>query len=276
MITGNAESSGVFDGTWLEDARAKQGGHSWVDDVIATLDNPGSKYLALLRLWFDRFPVSQKQKHDLRKRLESFNSEEHLGAVNELAWWTFMQQEGLKAIPVPTSTTPRPDFQVIAPAACFVEVSTLNVSDADKSKFETGRSVELDHADTLRRILGKVTGEKLRQLSYGAEQKKPAVVVLFDYTTWSAFGTHFYRFLADFLLGKQLGFQSLPSELSALLYVERKVCEGRIALSRRRSATYYNPCATHPLPLGTFAFLNQFWCENVTIEPESPDDWVWL
>src|SRR5215470_2669198 len=87
------------------------------------------------------------------------------------------------------------------------QVSTLNVSKSDKSKFETGEGVALDHSETLRRILGKVTDEKQRQMSYAADQKQPCVLVLFDYTIWSAFGTQFFHFLADFLLGKEQGFQ---------------------------------------------------------------------
>jgi len=227
-------------------------------------------------LWFGRFPLSPKQKEALSTRIESFGNEDHLGAVNELAWWVFMQRGQLEATPIPASKTPTPDFQVVVPSEFFVEVSTLNVSERDKSKFETGESVELDHAETLRRVLGKLTSEKQRQLSYAADHKRPRVLVLFDYTIWSAFGTQFYRFLADFLLGKQRGFQSLPAELSALIYIERKVFDGRIALSCHRSAAYYNPYAKYVLPLGTFALLNQFRCQMVMTESNLADSWVWL
>jgi hypothetical protein len=267
----------IFDEGWLTRARLRRADVSWADEVMATVETNGGIYLESLRLWFNRFRLTSKQKQALATRLESLDKKDHLGAVNELAWWAFMQHEGMNAAPVPTSATPRPDFQIIAPAECFVEVSTLNVSDRDKSKFAAGGSVELNHSQTLRRILSKVTNEKRRQLSYAAGRKQPSVLVLFDYTTWSKFGTQFFRFLGNFLLGKQLGFHTVPSELSALVYVERKVHpDGRIAISRDRSAAYYNPSAKYPLPVGTFASVNEFWCQMVTTEPKSADHWVWL
>lgn len=161
----------IFDEDWLMRARLRRADASWADEVMATVETNGGIYLESLRLWFDRFPLSSKQKHALATRLESLDKKDHLGAVNELAWWAFMHQEGMNAAPVPTSATPRPDFQVIAPAECFVEVSTLNVSDRDKSTFAGGESVELDHSQTSRRILSKVTNEKRRQLSYATGRK---------------------------------------------------------------------------------------------------------
>jgi hypothetical protein len=121
-----------------------------------------------------------------------------------------------------------------------------------------------------------VTEEKQRQMAYAAGQKQPCVLVLFDYTIWSAFGTQFFHFLADFLLGTEQGFQGLPGTLSALVYVERKVIDGRIAVSRDRSAIYYNPNAKYPLDMGTFAALHQFSGQVVAVEPKSADHWIWL
>ena len=69
---------------------------------------------------------------------------------------------------------------------------------------------------------------------------------------------------------------ALPVELSTIVYVERKVIDGRIAISRDRSAIYYNPNAKHPLPIGTFSALRQFWCQMMETEPASPDYWIWL
>lgn len=271
-----APKTTIFDENWTERARASTEKMSWVKDVMATLDTAGGVYLASLRMWFNRFPLNIKQKKKLAADIESFKNEDHLGAVNELAWWAFLQREQFNANPIARTSSPTPDFQVLAPTEFFIEVSTLNVSKQDQSKFQAGDSVELNHAEMLRRVLGKLTAEKQRQLSYAADQKEPSVLVLFDYTTWSAFGTQFYRFLGDFLLGKQRGFQSLPIELSALIYVERKVFDGRIAISRLRSATYYNPHAKYPLAIGTFASMNQFWCQMVESESASPEGWVWL
>ncbi len=266
----------IFDETWIKRAKATTDQASWAKDVMAAPDTSGGIYLSSLRLWFNGFPLSPKQKQRLAGSIESFQNEDHLGAVNELAWWTFLQKDQFSAQPIPTASSPTPDFLVTAPSEFFIEVSTLNVSDRDKSKFEAGDSVELDHAETLRRILGKLTDEKKRQLLYAADRKKPSVLVLFDYTGWSGFGTQFYKFLANFLLGKQRGFQSLPAELSALVYVERKIINGHIAISHLRSATYYNPYAKYTLPVGTFLSFNQFWCQMVTAESTSAESWVWL
>ena len=173
-------------------------------------------------MWFKQFPLTLVQKKQLRSRIESFRNDEHLGGVNELAWWAFMLWEGLKGNPVPASSTPRPDFQLQSPTDCFLEVSTLNVSDKDKKKFERGESVSLDHAETIRRVLGKITEEKKRQLMYAAAEKKLCVLALFDYTTWSGFATLFCRTLGEFLLGRQLGFKTfLPSYLRSSTWSER-------------------------------------------------------
>ncbi len=265
----------VFGESWARRARAIANA-SWAKEVVGSLDAEGGVYLATLRMWFSRFPLDGKHKEGLASRMESFENEDHLGAVNELAWWRFMQREQFHVAPIPTADFPTPDFAVRTPSEFFVEVSTLNVSAKDQCKFKAGASVELDHGETLRRILGKLTHQKQNQLSYAANQKRPGALVLFDYTTWSAFGTQFYRHLADFLLGKQRGFQGLPVELSALVYVERKVFEGRIAISQLRSAMYYNPYATYPLPVGTVASLNQVWSQMVDSKSASAEGWLWL
>jgi hypothetical protein len=267
----------IFDDQWLKRARAESGSASWGGKALATLDTTGGIYLCTLRMWFDQFPLTQGQKRQLRSRLESFRDDEHLGGVNELAWWAFMRREGVTGNPLPASSAPRPDFELQPPADCFVEVSTLNVSDKDKKKFEHEESVALDHAETIRRVVGKLTAEKQRQMMYAADRKKPFVLALFDYTTWSGFGTLFFRTLGEFLLGRQIGFKTFPPELAAIVYLERKVLpDGRIALSRHRSAVYYNPLTPHPLPVSTFPSFNQFWLQLVSTEPRSTDYWIYL
>jgi hypothetical protein len=232
--------------------------------------------MSTLRLWFERFPLNPKQKHQLRTRLESLRDDEHLGGVNELAWWAFIVHEGFTAAPLPPTTKPRPDFELQSPVGCFVEVSTLNVSQKDQAQFKVQEGVALNHAETIRRVIGKFTDEKQQQLRYASDQRKPSVLALFDYTTWSGMATLFHRTLGDFLLGKQLGFRSLPSELSAIVYLERKVLDGRIALSRNRSGVYYNPLAMHPLAPGAFPCLNQFWLQLASVDSTANEHWVWL
>lgn len=266
----------VFDKGWRSRAQADAPQSSWANDVLATQDAEGALYLDSLRLWFGRFPLKVKDKRSLKTRLESFDNRDHLGGVNELSWWEFMRKAQLSAEPIPTATSPRPDFKVIAPTEFFIEASTLNVSDTEMKELERGEGIPLDHAETIRRILLKVTNEKERQLSYAASLKRPCGLVLFDYTTWSGFGTQLVRVLANALLGKSLKFLHLPPELSALVYVERKTIDGRIAISRSRSAVYYNPLATYPLPVGTFTVIGQFWGQMMELEPQSQDNWIWL
>lgn len=253
-------------------------GDSWAHEAMETLATTGGIYLCTLRLWLDRFPLnSNKQKLALKTRLESFNNEDHIGAVNELAWWIFMQRIGLQSLSVPTSSAPRPDFQVKTSVDFFVEVSTLNISKSDKSKLENGEGIDFDHSESLRRILGKVTDVKQRQMLYAADQEQPCVLVLFDYTIWSAFPTKLFRFLADFLLGKEKGFQGLPGTLSALVYVERKMIDDRIAVNRDRSAIYYNPAANYPLAVGSFDLIRHFWRGICEIPPKPQEDfWIRL
>lgn len=266
----------IFSDEWLRAARTGSVGGSWATAVIETLETTGQIYLSTLRLWFERFPLTCNQKHQLRTRLESLRDDEHLGGVNELAWWAFIVREGFTAAPVAPTTAHRPDFELQSPASCFVEVSTLNVSQKDQAQFKAQQGVALDHAETIRRVIGKFTDEKKQQLQYASDQGKPGVLALFDYTTWSGLGTLFHHTLGDFLLGKQLGFKSLPPQLSAILYLERKVLDGRIALSRSRSGVYYNPLALHPLPSGTFPSLNQFSLQLASVDSTGNDHWVWL
>lgn len=263
----------IFDANWIRAAQTNVDQSSWVEEVIETLDSSGGIYLESLQNLFKGFPLNSKQKYQLKTRIESFKDDDHLGAVNELAWWAFLQWEQFNASPMPTTNTPTPDFQVIAPTNFFVEVSTLNVSKCDQSKFEARDSVELDHSETLRRILGKLTDQKRKQLLYAAKKKKPSVLVLFDYTTWSQFPTPFYRFLAKFLLGHQRGYQSLPNELSALVYVIRQVLDGHMAINLLRSATYYNPFAQYALPFGSFSSLKQYGRQMVPVESASNGEW---
>jgi hypothetical protein len=266
----------IFDDGWLQNARTKSASGSWTAAVIDVLDTTGWIYLLMLRSWFDRFPLTPKQKQQLRTRIESLRDDEHLGAVNELTWWAFIVREIFTATPLPPAAIPRPDFEIRSPTSCFVEVSTLNPSQNDTPKFKAQDGVALDHADTLRRVVGKVTHEKQRQLKYAADLQKPSILALFDYTPWSGFGTRFYRVLGDYLLGEPSAFRKLPSELSAIIYLERRVHDGRIALSVDRSGVYYNSLALHPLPLAAFPSLNQFGLSLPAFDSAVDEHWIWL
>ncbi len=271
-----AENVPLFKEKWLSARSLEADADSWADGVITTFDTGGESYLDSVRSLFERFPISRKQKRGLRVRLESFRNEDHLGAVNELVWWAFMQWAGMDPKPVPTGVGARPDFVVETPVAFFCEVSTLNRSDMEKFKLQAGEGIPLDHSETLRRTLAKLTDEKLAQMTYASDRKCPCVLVLFDYTTWSGFGTQFFRYLGDYLLGKSRGFRHLPPILSALVYVEKRAIDGRIGVSSERSAVYHNPCATFPLAIAAFSTLDQFKGEMVAVEAKKPDAWIFL
>lgn len=264
----------VFGEEWLAAARALEGTKSWAAEAVAMFAPAGELYLSTLRRWFGVFPLKPRYKNSLRAALESFRNEDHVGAVNELSWWAFMEHEGLTVAPLPASTTSRPDFQITAPMQAYVEVSTVNTSVAERAAFAAGHGVELNHRETLRRHLGKLTDEKQRQLAFGAAAGIPSVLVLFDYTIWSGLATDFNGFLREHLLTRS-GFDELPRQLSTLVYVERKVLGGRIALSRLRSATYHNPAALYPLAPRTFPSLPEFPATVADALPPA-DPWVWL
>ena len=170
----------IFGDEWLTKARPKSSNASWANAVVETLDTSGQIYLATLRLWFNEFPALPTDKQKLRERLECFQDDQHLGGVNELTWWTFMQHGGLAATVMPTAKkASRPDFQVAPPADCFIEVSTLNISADDRKHLEQGKSVALNHTESIRRVIGKFTDEKRKQLMYAVDHQKPGVLVLF-------------------------------------------------------------------------------------------------
>lgn len=267
----------VFDENWRVRAAGGGLGDSWAKEVVAALDADGSHYLATLALWFERFPLtSGKDRWALKRRLESFTTSDHLGAVNELSWYEFMRQAGLQARPMPPAKAARPDFRITAPVGLFVEVSTLNVSEGEKKALQATGGVDLNHMETLRRLLLKASDEKDAQFEYAASEASPCLLVLFDYTFWSGLATDFYRFLATALLEEGRAFAQLPASLSGIVYVERKVFSGRIRLSRRRSAIYYNPAARYPLAVGAFDMLRQFGLDIGETEPRAEGDWIEL
>jgi hypothetical protein len=249
----------VFDEDWRAHAKGGALGDSWANEVVAKMDGDGGRYLDTLALWFERFPFcSRNDRRALKTRIESFTTNDHLGAVNELSWYEFMRQSDFQVEPISPTTAPRPDFRITDPVNAFVEVTTLNVSEGEKNALRATGGVDLNHNEMLRRLLRKASDEKSAQLKYAADQALPCLLVLFDYTFWSGQLTDFYRFLATALLGRGSAFARLPPALSGIVYVKRMVFDGHIRLSRRLSAIYYNPQAHYPLALGSFDMLRQF------------------
>lgn len=171
----------------------------------------------------------------------------------------------------------RPDFYVTQPCELYIEVSTVNISQCDSKKIQQENSIALDNDETIRRVFGKFTEDKLKQLSYASNKNRPGVIVLFDYTYWSGFGTQFCQQLERVLLGQTCGFRSLPIELSALIYVDRHLVNGRFAIHRFRSAIYYNPYAGIPLAPSFLDALVQFQTPLVPILPDrQKGEWIYL
>lgn len=248
----------LFDNHWLDSASKKLHGSQWVDDVMHQINGAGGIYLNTLRLWFDRFPVSKKQKKHLKNRLESFNNADHLGGVNEIVWWEFINSFGWTAKPLHAGKAATPDFIVTKPEEFFCEITTLNLSKKERKLLDSGEGVTLDHNGNIERIMKKIVSEKTEQIQYGASKKKPSVLVLFDYSFWSRFGTQFYLALAKFLLDAELGFTKLPTELSGIVYVEKKVLDGKIGVSTNRSAFYHNPNSLYKVSDSAFRMIQQY------------------
>lgn len=267
----------LFDEAWRARAVAGGLGDSWANDVVASLDSDGGYYLATLAKWFTHFPApSVTDRSVLRTRLESFTTSDHLGAVNELSWYQFMRQSGFQVDPVSTAKTARPDFRLTGPATVFAEVSTLNASQSERASLRVTGGVDLNHGETVRRLFLKASDEKRAQFEYATTEGMPCLLVLFDYTFWSGLATDFYRFLASALLGHEPAFCKLPSALSAVVYVERRVAGGRIVLSRLRSAVYHNPEARHPVSARAFSMLRQFGHDIGERAPDTEGDWIEL
>ena len=267
----------MFDEKWHVRATHLPLDDSWVGELLDSMDAGGERYLSTLGLWFGRFPFpSPKDRRALKTRLESLITSEHLGAVNELSWYEFMRQAGFHAAPISPTITPRPDFRITGPIEAFVEVSTLNISEAQKNALNATGGVDLDHNETLRRFLRKASDEKSAQLQFSASQALPCLLVLFDYTLGSGLPTDFYRFLASALLSRDSAFARLPSALSGIVYVKRQVFSGHIRLSSRRSAIYYNPVASYPVAPRTFDMMWQFGRDIWERKPRSNNSWIEL
>lgn len=263
----------LYDKNWRDNINTKDLSSSWVGDVLEKIAEDGGVYLSTIREWFTKFPfASADQSKHMRKRLESLNTADHLGAVNELFWYnlaTFLEWQ-LKALAVESTA---PDFEVSSPACFYCEVTTLNVSQSDRQRFENGLTAALNHGREAARILRKATDEKIEQLRYGYNNRKPSVLVVFDYSTFSGLGTQRPRYLADALLHSSSGLQGMPKELSALLYLERYILKGRFRLRMSQSAAYHNPLADFSVEKEVFSWVTQFvLSEYKEMSPQSNTD----
>ncbi len=248
----------LFSAKWVSKARASSPDDSWARKVVDSWCRGGKRYLATLRGWLSAYSLADaKEKARLVARLESFDDKVHVAAVNELTFWKLLLHRGMEVRPLPVAKKKsRPDFEIVSPSKFYAEVSTNFQSDRDCQAFGVGEGVELDQRENCRRLLGKVTTEKKKQVAYAAQHGAPSALAIFDYSTWSSFGTEINRALGEVLDGVD-GFQSLPRELSAIMYLERGVLNGRIVVRPKSSAIFRNPFATHPLPAGMLECLGR-------------------
>jgi hypothetical protein len=273
----NIRELSLFDSNWLSSAFTRAPQDSWAHDVLLNLASNGGIYLATLKAWFARFP---KPSIEMKNQLENFVTSAHLGAVNEIFWWEWMKRFHWVAEPVDGKKQRRPDFHVTKPFDFFCEVTTQNISDEVKEKLSKDHAIDLkeERARTMERLFVKAQQEKLDQIRYGASQGRPSVLVLFDYTFWSAFGVPFDK-LSGYLFGEQKWFLRLPSELSAIVYADRQVQNGRLGINQRRSAVYHNPYAQFRLPKTVFRMLFQHESTRDIVSPAKsllePEEWIW-
>ncbi len=244
----------MFDQNWMKKANSIKE-NSWAYEVMQNIKASGGIYLETLRIWFDNFSLEDKQKKPLKRHIESFSNEEHLGAVNELAWWSFLKKYSFDAEPVPSENSSRPDFRVLSPQKFFIEVTTLNLS--EQELINKDNLIELNQAENISRIINKIfnrSKKKYKQILFAYGQNQPCCLVLFDYASWSGFGTQLYHCLANDLLD----IYESHREISAIIYIERYVKNGNIKLNCKYSSIYYNPYAYFPLEKNIFHCFQKY------------------
>jgi hypothetical protein len=208
-------------------------------------------YLSKINIWFAKYPdISSKNKRELKSNLESYENEPHRSAVNELFWYNFALNLEWEIKPIPAENKAgenRPDFEVISPMAFNCEITTLN---------EPGKKFSLEKE--LKRIYEKWTDKsKKAQIEWSIKEKKPHLLVIFDYSVMSGLGTQHQKSLPDFFQNPTKGSPPLPEGLSSVLYLERYVDKGKFMLRIGKSVIIHNPNASLPLGNDALDWLNQ-------------------
>ena len=261
----------VFDSSWRDRAMHIKDKKAWFQELSPNISTENEIVLLTIRLWIESLPLTEDQRIDFKRRLESFDNAEHWGAVAELAWCRLLIRQQIKAKLIDTvksKSNSRPDFEIILPTQFHAEVTTLNPSQKDEAAFSIGCGVDLDHTETIRRLVGKLTDEKLKQLQYSCSNGKPAVLVIFDSTISTGVGSHFASSLQEWLYdGKSKQNNILPTELSAIVYVVKTMFEGRMAILDSRSAVFHNPGAKIMLPSESLSFLCQHSGSSGSVAP---------
>lgn len=265
----------LYNQYWLKKAQSEATQDSWAFNVIADINGNGGEYLAILRKWFLSHPPQSKgKKKHMKNALESLTNYDHLGMVNELCWYRLMCDLSLSPEALPEGTSKTPDFKGTSKSGTqfYCEVTTLNVSSKDSECIATGNGAPLNQNAEISRIIRKATDEKVEQLQFGQAEQKGMIFVVFDYSTFSNLGTQRPLSLADALLKTSTGLQAMQPHLSAIIYVERYVKEGRCNIRTSQSAVYHNPLADFPLIADLFGCFKQYHLDSYSVvEPNIVD-----
>lgn len=248
----------LFGDEWV--ASVKNAENSWISDALENINGFGDVYLKCLSNWFFELPGTNKKKKHLKVSLKSTNNSDHLGAANELSWWKFWASRDFIIEPISTSKSNTPDFILkFQDLRVIFEVTTINPSNNKRC-----REINYSHKNSLKRIISKAYKDKEGQFQYGYEREIPSVLVLFNYDEWGGFGTQFHRFMNDSNL-----FGDILLELSAMIYVERFVIDGKPKFKKDSIVIVDNPNARYSFPEEVKKILisatgNDNWidCEN--------------
>jgi len=272
--------SPVFDINWRESAALIKNEKAWFRELFPTTSTENEIGLLTLRLWTESLPLTEDQFKGFKRRLESRDNAEHWGAVAELAWWRLLISQKITARLIDTVKSPgnsRPDFEIISPTSFHAEVTTLNPSQKDEEAFSMGCGVEHENEETIRRLIGKITDEKLKQLQYSCSCGMPAVLVIFDSARSTGVGSHFAPSLEKWLYEASVNKENvLPNELSAIVYLIKTMYEGRMAVLDSRSAVFHNPEAKNKLPKESISFLHQHYGSINSAAPASKVQPIYL
>lgn len=267
----------IFGDKWQRDIKQSDREIEWADHCNFSVLEP---YINKLIELYNAYPLSKKDQKNFKRRIESYCNNQHLSAVNEMAFFFLLKKYSYEIKPIPTSQNEAtPDFEIYSPCEFYAEVTTLNVSENDGQNFNQNGSYELNHAHQAYRIIKlkcKGDNNKQKQMLFNNSNSKPFCLAVFDYIPFSGFGTNFNCFLANKMFEPSDGFEKLPKELSALAYIEKRFINGTIMFSSRRSVIYINPNALNPLPEGAFHFFNKHYSIATVIEPENQSDWISL
>jgi hypothetical protein len=265
----------LYNPSWLKKVQSEATQDSWAFDVIASINGSGGEYLTILRKWFLSHPLPSKgKKKHMKNALESLANYDHLGMVNELCWYRLMCDLSLSPEALPEGSRKAPDFKLTSTSGTefYCEVTTLNVSSKDAACIAAGNGAPLNQNAEISRIIRKAIDEKIEQLQFGQAEQKGMIFVVFDYSTFSGLGTQRPLALADALLKTSTGLQAMQPHLSAIIYIERYVKEGRCHIRTSQSAVYHNPSADFPMLTDLFGCFKRYYLDSYSVvEPNIVD-----